>query len=740
MLSAACQLFDTGDGVCLLPGAKPPPSTLALLLSACGRHGDGALLAGVWRHLGPPTRAPGGGAPPPWPARRVVRALVEAAAACDVRGAGLLGGAAATAGPPDSSSTHNGGSDGPAAASITTTASASRVAAASRPRAVRYGGSLAAALLSSDGALAELLADLAELYPQLIRRGQPSRRSTHTSSLSQQPAQCSSRACSSTRHSTKGSARYGGPPLPLVSPDALLALLKVASSAADVDVLLLSQLAQPAGLPMGELRRLSRARPGRGVPGCATWDVAGGGTAGAAALAGGSSPACDRMPLSDLLDACVAAAGSSAGARRASLGATGGSARPMHLPLGRGGVGGDATPAAAVAPAALFPPPLPPPVAAAAVSAYMRFGARSRAAAVARAAASSAHQDQQAAQRFIAEAARAGMLLPALNAAEALRSGFWRAPCPTAAAALLRCAAAAAGPPLGVSCAPAQLLAVWRRHGVRHPTAWGALVRGLWELGSRSRLAAHSPPLQHTQRQQPDAIRTLQGPLAGQELALAALLAAMDAPLELPGAPAGGSGGCTAEGVAARGARGFSTTMPRRRGTLCAGPEPTDQAEGAAAAKDTLDRARSQIVGELIAGILSPLPPPAPPSAALQPSASCGDGGARLQPPLGGRRRLRARGHPHFDAAAPGRGAPLALFDDVPGLDVVLPLHLEQQPGAAQRVEATAAVLRLLSARGVTIRDDTALAAALQALRLCRHGGEAHASGARCALMQALSV
>jgi hypothetical protein len=143
-----------------------------------------------------------------------------------------------------------------------------------------------------------------------------------------------------------------------------------------------------------------------------------------------------------------------------------------------------------------------------------------------------------------------------------------------------------------------------------------------------------------------------------------------------------------------------------------------------------------------MAGIL------APPNAQQQPGGACrssssssssssstgsgrdsGTRSSRLQPVLGGQRRRGAGAVPLLLASGTPGVAPAAAGQGASAPEVVLPLRLEQQPGALQRIEAAVAVLRLLARRGVAIRDDTGLAAALQALRLCRHGGEAHTSG-----------
>jgi hypothetical protein len=315
----------------------------------------------------------------------------------------------------------------------------------------------------------------------------------------------------------------------------------------------------------------------------------------------------------------------------------------------------------------------------------------------------------QAIQRLMADCARCGLLQPALHAAELLRGSLWRAPVAEAAAALLRCAARAAGPPLGGGgrAAPEQLLSLWRRHGARHPAAWGALLAGLWEAGDGegrlirpALLAAMAAPVDLPEA--PACVRPL---------------AADAAALELEGHPGGalsGGGGCGGGGGGGGGA----------------GPG------------DVADRARSEIIGDLIAAMLAADPGQVPEAHPPSLHRSGGGGGgsgvfddyARGSPPprpeRGGRRRFWRRAPaPHGGA---GRAGHLPEWDAAaatPGMSLTLPLRVEQQGAGPRRLGAALGVLEFLGAAGVRVRHDAALAAALQALRMCRHAEDARASG-----------
>lgn len=633
-LAAAARVYDTGDAssTCLMPGERPPPSTLALLLAACGRAGRGDLLMGVWRHLGPQRRqgadgaadaADGQGGPGSSaaagrpPSRRAAHALVEAAVLCDLRAAGLWGAASGSAG--DSGSTGS----GQRALQVPGTG------AVSPARRWRHAGELGMALFG-DSCLADALSELHDWLPDARQHQQPGAGGVE------------GRAAAGAAPGAPAPAPALLQP-PLLPPDAALAVLRGCGSVDDVDALLLSQLLHPSnGLSLREMRRMLRARAAEHGPGARPGR--GGGRAGEEAAAAAAAAVYDRHPMSGLLARAMQARAGSQLQQHRGRGAprpgaaqqAAGASAPLPPPLGP----------------ALFPPVLPPPLAAAAVAAYMRHGAVSRAAAVARAAGSSGLQDQQALQRLAADCARAGLLLPALNAAEALRSEFWRAPAPYAAAELMRCAARAAGPPLGAGCTPGALASLWRRHGVAHPVAWGALLRGLWETGD-----------------------------TGQSLR-PALLAAMAEPLPLTGLDAGGQAGA-----------------------------------GARAA----DAARSQIVGELVRAMLERDPGDRRPRAA-----------AGVAPAPGGRRARFGEGAAAAEAGLErgGGGSVDAWLESAaPGLELWLPLPYQEQPALAARVEAVLQMLAWLRARGVSVRDDALLAAALQALRACRHGGDAHASG-----------
>ena len=663
MLAAATRLYDAGDGECLLPGAKPPPATLELLLLACGRAGDGDALASVWRHLGPGGVGVGGGGGGSGgtaaPDRRAARALLQAAVECDARAAGLLGGG-------------GGGSSSDKALAH------ARGAAA---RGAPYGGAVSRALFCADGSLAEALAELADAFPELHRRerraagpGWGKQQERQQQQQQQQQQQRHGRReqhwqQQRQHHATEGASPAPPPPLPLVPPDALLPLLRAASSVADVDALLAGQLAHARGLPLSELRALMRRRPP------------------AAAAAGGGAG--DPYPLSQLFEALGAAASDSGngGSSSGSSGELGPRGRPeQHARHGDG----DSSTAAGASPPQLpppgaFPPALPPPAAAAAVRAYLRHGAFARAAAVARAVrcAPGRDQDPQAAQALIAGAARLGLLVPALNAADALRSLSWRGPSPAAAAALLLCAARARGLPLGARAGADAVLAVWRQHGMRHPTVWAALLRALWEVEARNG----------------DALARWAGGDAGGVVG-DALLAAMARPMEPADAP------------------------PNPNAAAISG---SSGGLGAAALEAAQDAARSTVLGALISAILT-----APAGGGASSSSSSGRGGdgseAAPQPVFGGRRRRHAAHVPLLAGGGAG-GSLLPAFDAnarAPGWEVRLPLRFEQQLGAAARVRAALAAFALLRARGVAIRDDAALGAALQALRLCRHGADAH--------------
>ncbi|KIY99633.1 hypothetical protein MNEG_8329 [Monoraphidium neglectum] len=358
MVAAASRIYDTGDpsSPCLMPGARPPPSTLALLLTACGRAGNADLLAGVWRHLGPRHGAEGAGgggsasagdAPAAAPMNlSVVRAYVEAAVECDMRAAGLAGGS---------------GGDGWTDADVHTAAGGRR----------RGAGDVGRALFG-DGSVAEALYELQDWAPP--------RRQQHQQQQQKDPQRRQREAKGGGGAAAPVAAAPAPPPPPpllppLISPRAALPLLRRCSSVADVDALLLSRLLRPGGMSLEHLRRFGRQRPSeRRADGDGS-----GGALGAAVMRTE-----DPYPISELVTmalAAQAAKGPAAADQQAQQ-----QQQKQQRDGDQRGHGGRAAAAAQAAARAgqqpvLFPPRLPPPLAAAAVAAYMRFGASARAAA-----------------------------------------------------------------------------------------------------------------------------------------------------------------------------------------------------------------------------------------------------------------------------------------------------------------------------------------------------------------------
>lgn len=709
MLAAASRWYDSGDPAlpCLLRGVKPPPSSLALILTACGHAGNGDLLAGVWRAWGPKQQAhrhqQGGseglagariGVPTRYPARRVVRALVKAAVECDVRAAGLI-----STGIRTQQSVSIGGADGGHGAHDCDHQQQARL---------WNSGAVARAVFGEDSNLTEVLWILQEAFPYLHQR-QSSRQSLPPLLRPLHSAAAATDGCSG-----KGQR----PLLPLLPPQAAWPLLLRCSSVGDVDLLLVSQLLQEEGLPLSEVVRFMR----HGTSGIPTadcerqqrkWEAARQKWGAAAAAQHGSTfvrsgaavQVVNLYPVSELLSSVLIAMG-------VQLSPTGVAEQQkqrqqVRQPQEQRLTGSSSSKRGSIrVEQPLFPPALPPPIAAAAVSAYVRHGAIARAAAVAQAARSAQHQDMQAMQRLVAECARAGLLVPALNAAEALRSALWRAPSPETAAALLRCAARTHGMPIGARGAPQRLLAVWRQHGVSHPVAWGALLRGLWEAGD------------------------------GGQLLRPALLAAMASPVELRDAAEAGR--CESGG----GTTAIISSDSRQIQHIIS--------SDGSAEMHAADQARSQLLGELIAAMLEQDPGQLHPARQLrdQNSKPGTTGGALVTATAGGRReawpgsRSTAGLNDSSSYSSGGGGSKTTVCDHnstdqqawdpcapVPGLEMWLPLRLEQQQPAVRRVASALSVLEFLRRHGVVVHDDAALASALQALRMCRHGEDAHASG-----------
>lgn len=163
-------------------------------------------------------------------------------------------------------------------------------------------------------------------------------------------------------------------------------------------------------------------------------------------------------------------------------------------------------------------------------------------------------------------------------------------------------------------------------------------------------------------------------------------------------------------------------------------PSRSSDGEGRAPLDLARDAARSQILGDLISAILATTAHGAS-SQGLSGALAIGGPGAGDRAPhavFGGRRELPRRGGSGSSlpaAEAPAAPALRALAGPpAPGWEVALPLRFEQQPRAEARVRAALAAFEALRARGIRVRDDAALAAALQALRLCRHGEDARSA------------
>ncbi|KAF8058419.1 hypothetical protein HT031_005543 [Scenedesmus sp. PABB004] len=411
-LAAASRFYDTGAGGSLLPpGARPSSCTLALLLHSAAATREPDLLLGAWKYFWGQAALP-----PPV----VLHALVHGAVTCDL---------AATRG--------GGGGHGVAAAP--------------------GGASVSATLFERDSSTAEVLTDIAHsLQQQHSAALAAHRQQLLLLQQSERQAAAATAAATTQQRGPPGRRRWGGggeeqqlaqqqqqqlqqppppqPPAPRLAAPLLHAcqasvLLGLSASAADVDLLLLSQLFQPGGLPLADLLPLSRQlaqqeRQRERQPG--------------------------RVPLEQEL------------APLAALQRLDGASLPR------------------------FPPPLRADVARAAVAAYARHGALARAAAVAHAAAVGNPRDLQQVHLLIRSQAAAGQLLPALVAMTKLREHLWQATTPTAQAAMLRALArGGAGPPLGAAPSPSRLMSIFRQHCTPHPKTWGALLQGMALAGDR---------------------------------------------------------------------------------------------------------------------------------------------------------------------------------------------------------------------------------------------------------------
>jgi hypothetical protein len=361
------------------PGRLQQPSscTLALLLQAAAATRDGSLLQGVWQHFGggsymqqqqsgassssssSSSDANQGMAP------IVMHALMHGAVLCDLAAAGVTRNSSSSS----SSSSSGGGSGG-----------------GSSMRAP--GGTSVAAVLFHPGSLTVSL--MQQLQQLQLRSEQPEQ--------GQQQQQQQRRASL---------------PVPLLHPCQASELLRLCSSAADVDLLLLSPLCQPGGLPAQELVSLQQQLSTHVRDAAQRQRLAG--TVASAHMRGHSSSSRSsssgsaylvgtphrQQPLVHLLEQLPSAAQGAA-----------------HLPV--------------------FPPPLRADVARAAVGAFLRFGELGRAAAVAHVAAVAHPRDVQQYDLLVRGAAATGAALPALVLVRRLREALWLLPAPKAQAAMLR--------------------------------------------------------------------------------------------------------------------------------------------------------------------------------------------------------------------------------------------------------------------------------------------------------------
>jgi hypothetical protein len=426
VLAAATRFYDIGSSISsslLPPGTRPSSCTLALLLNSAAATGDADLVMGAWRYLGSSSthqqqqqQHEGAGDDPQstrnsavedvhvesssssfssqplkpssssgsrggqhglsargvLPEQNVLHALVFGSIMCDLAGSGITAGSSRR-------STHcYGFTAGPVVAAVAT-------AAATAGNATSFPGAAGVShvIFHQDSATTEALR---ELQASMMQHWQ------------QQEQQQRWRR----RH------RQQRPQLPvaLLHPNQAAALLQLTTSAADTDILLLSQLYQPGGLTIEDAIQLAQqqqqqqqqrtylaqqqAQPGQlcGL----------GGTSWLGSTDGGSHAhlASSQHPLA-LLSFKI---------------------KPEVVPM--------------------FPPPLRSDVARAAVAAYARHGAFARAAAVAHAAAVANPKDGQQYQLLIRSCAAAGNVMPALVTMSKMRERLWQTAAPRAQAAVLR--------------------------------------------------------------------------------------------------------------------------------------------------------------------------------------------------------------------------------------------------------------------------------------------------------------
>jgi hypothetical protein len=392
---------------------KPSSVTLALLLDAAAAQGDAALLLGVWKYFGASSQhlqqQPGSSLtssssssrrnaasalPPPV----VLHALSNGAVLCDLAAA-----AAAQAGA-------NAGSSS--------------------------GSSLGVCpvVFTSDSCSVDVLYQLHRMAAAGQRQQSQHQKqdptehyysSQHWHASSQQEEDSRQRGASSSS-SRRRMQQYRSQrqlvqlPLPLLHTKQASRLLGLCSSAADVDLLLLSQLYQTGGLGPQDLMLLQQRL--REASGAAA-------TAAAAATPIEDTP--NSLERSDRDFTVNGDGGSSISSSSSSWALAG------HGPISLGLL--DQLPAVSstIQPPA-FPPALHADVAYAAVAAYLRTGAFGRAAAVAHAAAVQHPKDIQQFHLLVRGAAAAGAALPGLVVVRKLKEMLWQVPSPKAQAAMLR--------------------------------------------------------------------------------------------------------------------------------------------------------------------------------------------------------------------------------------------------------------------------------------------------------------
>ena len=430
VLAAAARFFDVDNSISIAAAddagtftdsssnssrwsLKPSSVTLALLLDAAAAQGDAALLLGVWKYFGASThqqqqhsgssltstsssssRNAASALPPPV----VLHALSNGAVLCDLA-------AAAAQADPHTGSSSSGSSLG-----------------------------VCPVVFTSDSCTVDVLCQLHRMaaagqqQQQQHQKQDPtehyySSQHWHASAQQEEDSRQLGASSSSSRRRMqqhRSQRQLVQLPLPLLHTKQASRLLGLCSSAADVDLLLLSQLYQTGGLGPQDLMLLQqRLRE----------------ASGAAAAAAAATSIEDTIPPSlegvDR-DVTVNGEGSSISSSSSSWALAG------HGPISLGLL--DQLPAVSstIQPPA-FPPPLHADLAYAAVAAYLRTGAFGRAAAVAHAAAVQHPKDIQQFHLLVRGAAAAGAALPGLVVVRKLKEMLWQVPSPKAQAAMLRC-------------------------------------------------------------------------------------------------------------------------------------------------------------------------------------------------------------------------------------------------------------------------------------------------------------